>query len=35
MLNVLESEKKMQLRDLNMQLEIANAQRAEFEETCK
>ncbi len=35
MLNVLESEKKLQLRDLNMQLEIANAQRSEFEDSCR
>ena len=31
-LQILESEKSLILRDLNMQLEIANAQRSEFEE---
>ncbi len=35
MLNVLESEKKLQLRDLDLQLEIAGAQRTEFEEEAR
>lgn len=34
MIKVLESEKTLQLRDMTMQLEIANAQRSEFENAC-
>lgn len=35
LIKVLDSEKQMAVRDLKMQLEIANAQRTEFEEACK